>query len=76
MMTKKLLELFAGTRSISKAFERAGWETYSVEIDRTCPDITYYGDVYRMSVDDMVKLCGGKPDVVWMSPVCDTYSVA
>lgn len=27
----KLLELFCGTKSISKAFEAAGWETYTVD---------------------------------------------
>jgi site-specific DNA-cytosine methylase len=72
----KMLDLFAGTRSISRAFERRGWETYSVELDTSHPDITYYGDVYAMSAQDMIDLCGGVPDVVWASPVCDTYSVA
>lgn len=31
----KVLELFAGTRSISKAFERKGHETFTVEWDKT-----------------------------------------
>lgn len=27
-------------------------------------------------MDDLIKLCGGVPDVVWASPDCTTYSVA
>jgi len=32
-MKKKLLEIFCGTKSISKVFENNGWETYTVDID-------------------------------------------
>lgn len=30
---KKLLEIFCGTKSMSKIFEENGWETYTVDID-------------------------------------------
>jgi len=32
-MKKKLLEIFCGTKSISKVFEKNGWETYTVDIE-------------------------------------------
>lgn len=72
----KVLELFAGTRSIGKAFERRGHEVFSVDYDRSLPDMSLYGDVYALTVDDIIRLCDGKPDVVWMSPDCATYSMA
>ena len=36
----KVLELFAGTRSISRAFEARGHETFSIEWDKQHPDIS------------------------------------
>jgi hypothetical protein len=31
---KKILELFCGTKSVSKAFASVGWETYTVDWDK------------------------------------------
>ncbi len=70
-----MLELFAGTHVVSDAFRRAGWETYTVEWDRRFDGITLYEDVSKLSVDDIVKLCRGHPDVIWASPDCTSYSV-
>ena len=72
----KVLELFAGTRSISKAFARHGHETFSVEWSKDFDNIDLYADVGQLTVDDIIKLCHGKPDVIWASPDCSTYSVA
>lgn len=71
-----LLELFAGTRSISKAFEKRGHKTFSVEWDKNFKNIFLYKDISKLTVDDILKLCNGKPDVIWASPDCSTYSVA
>ena len=30
----KMLDLFCGTKSMAKAFERAGWETYTVDWEK------------------------------------------
>ena len=71
-----ILELFAGTRSIGKAFERRGHKVYSVEWDKDFKDIDLYADIGTLSAQDLIKLCGGRPDVIWASPDCTTYSVA
>lgn len=75
-MSKKMLDLFAGTRSVSRAFEKAGWETYSVEWDKKFKDISLYADISKLTADDIIRLCNGKPDVIWASPDCSSYSVA
>lgn len=72
----KVLELFAGTRSISKAFEERGYETYSIEWDKDFENISLYDDVNNVTAKDIIKLCGGIPDVIWASPDCTTYSIA
>lgn len=72
----KLLELFAGTRSISKAFEKRGHKTFSIEWNRDFNNIDLYEDINNVSAEDIIKLCGGVPDIIWASPDCTTYSVA
>lgn len=71
-----VLELFAGTRSIGKAFERRGHTVYSVEWNKDFKDISLYADVGTLTADQIIKLCGGRPDVIWASPDCTTYSIA
>ena len=72
----KVLELFAGTRSISKAFEKREHETYSVEWNKDFENITLYEDINNLTVEKIIELCGGVPDVIWASPDCTTYSIA
>lgn len=72
----KVLELFAGTRSISKAFEAAGHEVFTVEWDKSFDNISLYADIGKLTAQDIINLCGGVPDVIWASPDCTTYSVA
>ena len=71
-----LLELFAGTRSISKAFEKRGHKTFSIEWNKNFENIDLYEDINNISADDIIKLCGGVPDIIWASPDCTTYSIA
>ena len=72
----KILELFAGTRSISKAFEKRGHECYTVEWDKKFKNITLYDDINNLTKEKIIKLCNGIPDVIWASPDCSTYSMA
>jgi site-specific DNA-cytosine methylase len=71
----KVLELFAGTRSIGKAFEAAGHEVFSVEWDKNFENIDLYADILTVSATDIIEKFG-KPDVIWASPDCTTFSIA
>lgn len=71
----KVLELFAGTRSIGKAFEKYGHEVYSVEWDKNFSNINLYIDIEELKAEQIIKEFG-KPDVIWASPDCSTYSIA
>lgn len=71
----KVLELFAGTRSIGKAFEERGHEVFSVEWDMKFDDIDLYQDILRVQYTDVLNYFG-RPDVIWASPDCSSYSVA
>ena len=71
----KVLELFAGTRSIGKAFEARGHEVFSVEWDMQFGDIDLYEDIMKVQAGDIIQRFG-RPDVIWASPDCSSYSVA
>lgn len=71
----KVLELFAGTRSIGKAFEARGHEVFSVEWDKSFEDIDLYVDIGQLQADTILEKFG-RPDVVWMSFDCTSYSIA
>lgn len=71
----KVLELFAGTRSISKAFEAKGHEVFSVEWNKEFENINLYADIMTVTAEDIL-LKFGRPDVIWASPDCSTFSIA
>lgn len=71
----KVLELFAGTRSIGKAFEARGHEVYSVEWNKDFENIDLYADIMTVTAEQIIENFG-KPDVIWASPDCTTYSVS
>lgn len=71
----KILELFAGTRSIGKAFEAAGHEVFSVEWDKKFENIDLYADILTVTAADIIEKFG-QPDVIWASPDCTTFSIA
>ena len=71
-----VLELFAGTRSISKAFERRGHKTFSIDWNKSLKNIDLYEDINKITATDIINLCGKRPDIIWASPDCTTYSVA
>lgn len=71
----KVVDLFAGTRSISKAFEERGHETFSIEIDTRHENIDWYADILDVTAQDILERFG-QPDVIWASPPCTSYSIA
>lgn len=71
----KVLELFAGTRSIGKAFEVKGHEVYSVEWDKRFENIDLYKDIGELTAEQILKNFG-KPDIIWASPDCSSFSIS
>lgn len=67
----RVLELFAGSRSIGKVAEQFGWEVFSVDIN-DFEGIDYVTDILDF---DYAKL-PWVPDIIWASPPCTTFSVA
>ena len=71
----KILELFAGTRSIGKAFEENGHEVFSIDWDKQFENINWYADISTITAKDIIEKFG-YPDVIWASPDCTSYSIA
>ena len=71
----KVLELFAGTRSIGKAFEARGHEVFSVDWDEGFENIDLHVDIGTLTAGEIIRRFG-YPDVIWASPDCTTYSIA
>jgi site-specific DNA-cytosine methylase len=70
-MKPKLLELFAGSRSIGKEAEIQGFDVFSVDINNF-NKIDLVIDILDLT-KDMIHF---KPDVIWASPPCTYFSVA
>jgi len=69
------LDLFCGTKSVTKAFEERGHKCFTVDWDEGF-NPTLVADIGKLTAEDVIKLCGGVPDVIWASPDCTTYSVS
>jgi hypothetical protein len=66
----QLLELFCGTKSISKTFSKAGFGTTTIDV-RSSFYPTYCVDV--LSIDE--NFFEKKYDVIWASVPCESFSV-
>ena len=71
----KVLELFAGTRSIGEAFEGKGHQVFSIDWDKRFENIDWYADISTITAQDIIEKFG-QPDVIWASPDCSSYSIA
>lgn len=66
-----MLDLFAGTRGWSSAFEERGHDVVSVELEPDFPGITITGDVRELRASDLPW----RPDVLLASPPCTSFSM-
>ena len=67
----KVLELFAGSRSIGNAAESLGYEVFSSDINNF-KGIDYVVDILNFDTNKVPF----KPDIIWASPPCTYFSVA
>jgi site-specific DNA-cytosine methylase len=68
-----IFDFFAGTGSATKAFEDAGHTVIKVELDE------YFEaderDIFTLNAQYLINKYG-KPNFIWASPPCQTFSVA
>jgi hypothetical protein len=67
----KVLELFAGSRSVGKVADYLGWEVFSSDFE-AFEGIDYQIDILKFDVSKVPF----KPDIIWASPPCTGFSVA
>jgi hypothetical protein len=67
----KVLELFAGSRSIGNVADSLGFEVFSVDWEKY-KDIDLSIDIGDLKLSDVPFI----PDMTWASPDCATYSIA
>lgn len=68
----KVLELYAGSRSIGKAAESLGMEVLSTDITPYA-GIDVVGNILAMPIQKWIDFA---PDIIWASPPCTAFSVA
>jgi hypothetical protein len=67
----KVLELFAGSRSIGKEAEKLGYEVFSVDWQK------FEGIDLSIDIEDLtLDMLPFIPDIGWASPECTTYTIA
>ena len=67
----KILELFAGSKSVGKIAELRGHTVCSVDIE-SFDGIDIVKDIEFLTIADLPFI----PDMIWASPPCTTYSIA
>lgn len=67
----KVLELFAGSRSVGRVAESLGCEVFSIDWENY-EGIDLAIDIEDLKLEDVPFV----PDMVWASPDCTTYTIA
>lgn len=68
---KKTVELYAGTRSFSKAAAEHGYSVFTTDYEEIDGQ-DLVADIRSLSAEDFPY----RPDIVWASPPCEGFSVA
>lgn len=67
----KVLELFSGSCSFSNVAKERGHKTFTIDIEaKFKPDLVK--DIINLKLSDIPF----KPDIIWASPPCTTFSIA
>lgn len=69
----KVIELFAGSRSIGKAAEQLGLDVWSTDL-HPFDGVDLAEDILKLSADDIPH--AGEDTILWASPPCTGFSVA
>lgn len=69
-----IFDFFSGTGSSTQAFEDNGHTVYRFELDKDF-EATEHTDIMLLSSEYLINTYG-KPDFVWASPPCTSFSVA
>ena len=67
----KVLELFAGSRSLGKVAQKNNHEVFSVDW-KQYDKINLVKDISKLKKEDIPFI----PDMIWASPDCTTYSIS
>jgi len=67
----KILELFAGSKSLGKEAEKKGYDVFSVDW-QPFEGIHLAKDIEELKQEDIPFI----PDFIWASPDCTTYTIA
>ena len=68
----KVLELFAGSCSFSNVAATYGFETYTTDHWQYDTKINQIVDIFNFNINKVPF----KPDIIWASPPCTTFSIA
>jgi hypothetical protein len=67
----RVLDLYAGLKGWSQAFEERGHEVFSIELEPHFPGISLYKDILQVMPSDIPW----RPDIILASPPCTKFSV-